>query len=526
MIGRKGGQAAMQSGTASGIKTIAMYLPQYHRVKENDAWWGEGFTEWTAVRAAKPLFLGHAEPRRPLGGRYYDLLDKETFRWQAGLMRKYLVSGLCFYHYWFKDGRQILEKPAENLLGWADIEMPYCFCWANSSWARSWNNIGTWSWSPLFDPARERDAYDVQAAEGILLQQKYGDVQEWEKHFAYLLPFFRDRRYLKANGKPLFLFYGPDGIPCLERMSIYWRQLAKANGLPGIYLVGINMRYPNPAMDACLVLYNGGRESIGNLEQRIKGTSLHAVDYDAMWQKCLGRERMAGMRTYWCGTVDYDDTPRRGRTGTLYLDATAEKFCRYFEELVQKSLKDGNEWVFLNAWNEWGEGMYLEPDELRGYKMLESVAYVMRKYAEVEPSRAGKCIAEDGSATWEQRRANKSAKMQELYHHWLLLKERGGSIVPWLAKRGYREVAVYGMGEVGRHIWAELSASSIKIKYIIDRSKKEVHFTVPIYDLRDALPKCDAVIVSVVDEYWEIARSLEGKVDCPVISLAEIVGES
>ena len=113
------------------MKVIAMYLPQFHRLRENDEWWGEGFTEWTAVKAAEPLFEGHDQPRVPLNENYYDLLDKKTMEWQSELMKKYSVYGMCFYHYWFKDGRRILEKPAENLLNWNNVDMPFCFSWAN-----------------------------------------------------------------------------------------------------------------------------------------------------------------------------------------------------------------------------------------------------------------------------------------------------------------------------------------------------------------------------------------------------------
>ncbi len=133
-------------------KVLAFYLPQFHQVKENDAWWGEGFTEWMAVRRAKTLFPEHNQPRRPLNDNYYDLTDKKTMEWQANLAKKYCVDGFCFYHYYFKDGRKSLEKPAENLLSWTDVDMPFCFCWANESWARSWGGVsGANPWADKFE---------------------------------------------------------------------------------------------------------------------------------------------------------------------------------------------------------------------------------------------------------------------------------------------------------------------------------------------------------------------------------------
>lgn len=138
-------------------KAIAMYLPQFHNVKENNMWWGEGFTDWRAMECAKPLFDGHKQPKCPLNNYKYDLMDKKTMQWQADLMHKYHVYGLCFYHYWFKEGKKILEKPAENLLKWKDIDMPFCFCWANESWVRSWSKLNNQNvWASQFETNYKR----------------------------------------------------------------------------------------------------------------------------------------------------------------------------------------------------------------------------------------------------------------------------------------------------------------------------------------------------------------------------------
>ena len=205
------------------IKVLAMYLPQFHRVKENDEWWGEGFTDWTAVKSGVPLYEEHDQPKKPLNGNYYDLLEKSTMQQQSKWMQEYKVDGLCFYHYYFKDGRKILEKPAENLLKWKDINMPYCFCWANESWARTWSNIGNKNtWSAKLE---KKEISDVNGR-GVLLEQKYGREDDWRKHFEYLLPFFRDERYIKIEGLPIFLIYKPSEIYCLNQMLDYWRKLA------------------------------------------------------------------------------------------------------------------------------------------------------------------------------------------------------------------------------------------------------------------------------------------------------------
>lgn len=173
------------------MKILALYLPQFHRVPENDEWWGEGFTEWTTVRNALPLFPEHEQPHIPKDNYYYDLLDKSTFQKQAEQIKNSGMDGICIYHYWFKNGRQILEKPAEKLLQWKDIQLPYCFSWAHEPWARTWGNFGDQNkWTSIYDKGKNSDRE-------LLLEQKYGNAVDWKRHFEYLLPFFSDNRYIK-----------------------------------------------------------------------------------------------------------------------------------------------------------------------------------------------------------------------------------------------------------------------------------------------------------------------------------------
>ena len=230
------------------MKIIAMYLPQFHRTPENDEWWGEGFTEWTAVRNAKPLFEGHSQPQAPLDEKYYNLLEKNTMIWQSELMHKYGVDGMCIYHYWFKDGRKILEKPVENLLQWKDIDMPYCLCWANETWARSWSGLkGKNTWADKFEQKNEN-------SKDILLEQKYGTEEAWEEHFEYFYKFFCDERYIKIDGKPLLLIYKINTIARLDDMILLWRELAREKGFPDIYVVGAEAEnVPDGILDANLI---------------------------------------------------------------------------------------------------------------------------------------------------------------------------------------------------------------------------------------------------------------------------------
>ena len=196
------------------MKVIALYLPQFHRIPENDKWWGEGFTEWVNVKKAKPLFEGHIQPKVPLNDNYYNLLDTSVIKWQTDIAKKYGIYGFCFYHYWF-DGKLLLEKPLENFLNDKNIDFHFCISWANEHWTNQW----------------------VSSEMNVLIEQKYGDKKEWKEHFDYLLPFFKDSRYIKYQGKPVFLIYRPELIDKRKEMFAYWNELIRLEGFPGICFV-------------------------------------------------------------------------------------------------------------------------------------------------------------------------------------------------------------------------------------------------------------------------------------------------
>ena len=194
------------------MKWFAFYLPQFHEVKENNKWWGQGFTEWTHVKAAQPIYKGHQQPIVPMNQNYYNLMEKETVEWQTLLMKEYGIYGFVYYHYYFC-GEKLLEKPAENLLKWKDIEQPFFFCWANHSWYQSNNG-----------------------EKKLLIEQNYGSEKEWEDHFQYLLPFFKDSRYEKKDSKPVFMIYIAN-FPKMQKMMDYFDKRCKENGFDGIYII-------------------------------------------------------------------------------------------------------------------------------------------------------------------------------------------------------------------------------------------------------------------------------------------------
>lgn len=511
------------------MKTIAMFLPQFHRVKENDEWWGEGYTDWMAVKNAQKLFDEHYQPREPLQENYYDLLDKKTFEWQAGLMHKYDIDGLCFYHYYFKDGKKILEKPAENLLQWKDVDMPFCFCWDNTPWARTWSTIGEKAiWSDKYEKK-----YD-QEGNGILLEQSYGGEKEWREHFQYLLPFFRDDRYIKKNGKPVFLFYRPNQIFCLAEMAAYWNQMARENGFDGVYLIGTNMSKNKKGLDAILICGPNmywNSDFFGNNIQAGVFEGIRYYEYEELWKNAISAKPINNTKTYYGGFIDYDDTPRRGENGTFLRNVSVDTFRKYWYALVRKNMQAGNEFVFLNAFNEWGEGGYLEPDKERGYSFLEAVAYVKKQIKSEEIQGVNvidNSIVEgkhsDQTEELLKMRLDKFKGYFYLLNRWLELKESNRSLVTYFHLHNCHRISIYGFGVLGKHLYEELKHSDIEIAYAIDK-KTMIHPEVEVLTAEETLPEVDAVIVTATFEFDEIRESLRERINAPIISLEEIVQE-
>lgn len=505
------------------IKAIAMYLPQFHQVTENDIWWGEGFTEWTTVRNAESIYPGHEQPKYPFGRNYYDLMDKSTVKWQADLMHKYDIYGLCYYHYWFKDGRRILEKPAENLLVWKDIQTPFCFCWANETWSCSWSNIRSGNvWAGKFETG------NMQGANGILLEQKYGDIGDWEKHFFYLLPFFKDDRYIKKDQKPVFLIYKPLEIYCLEEMILRWNELAKNEGFNGIYVIGANSddRVKN-ILDAELIHEPQAtlleKYGFADAFEKRKGMERVAL-YDDVWRNILDRDNRNNV--YYGGFCKYDDTPRRGKNGVVIEGDTPEKFKQYLAKIYAKNLVAGNEFVFINAWNEWGEGMYLEPDEKDKDSYLNAFSYA-DEYCQFElhhfRERNGK---ENGSLIemWKEK-CDRYEGYWKVLHKWMQLKEENKRLCDYLLAKEYRNIGIYGMGMMARHLQKELADTDVKIVFGIDKKAKSLKSDILLYTPEDNFPEVDVVVVTVAYEYYSIADYLKGKGIKKVLSLEEIVEE-
>ena len=507
------------------MKIISMYLPQYHRVKENDEWWGEGYTDWVGTRNAKPLYEGHYQPHIPLNGYYYDLLDRKTFEWQAELMKKYGIDGQCIYHYWFKDGRQILERPAENLLKWTDIDMPYCFSWANQSWARSWSAVKN---ANVWDDEREKKKGNSNDS-GMLLEQQYGDEKEWRAHFNYLVPFFKDNRYIKVQGKPVFVLYQALYITVLKEMADCWNLWAKQEGFEGIYFIGASNKdeslvdgvlYPAPQM-AMSTLF-----PLANMEPSSK---VKVLDYSTVWNVTLDMAltKESGMVGAFVG---YDDVPRRGNRGCVIDNATPDIFKESLTKLIAINAQHNQPFTFINAWNEWGEGMHLEPDEKYGMAYLEAVKYAKIHYQDVQKNLFMKpSVLEDieqKNVTEQYRlRADRYKSYWQVLDKWLTLKEREKCLAENLQRKGIKTVAIYGIGMLARHLISDLEENGIEIAYGLDKKHMKEVYKFPIYDLSQKQEDVDTIIVTVCYDYASIKQQLEACGYKNIISLETLLEE-
>lgn len=368
------------------MKTIAFYLPQFHSIPENDIMWGKGFTEWNNMKKARSLFEGHYQPRIPLNNNYYNLLDDSVLKWQVDLANEYCVDAFCFYHYWF-DGKKLLEKPVERFLELKELKKEYCICWANEAWTKAW----------------------VSKEDDVLYPQVYGTQDNWENHFQYLLQFFRDERYIKEKGKPLFIIYRPELIDCLNDMLDYFNKRAMEEGFEGICFAYQQLTYDlKKDKDESRFTFNIEYEpaySMHDLSTEKKGyfqlfklgklvdkvwmkifnktlssiylNKVRVLNYDDVWEKCVKRIP-ENEKHVACVFTDWDNTPRRGAKGIVVKGASPEKFKMYLEEkkkMIEKYYS--NNYIFIFAWNEWAEGGYLEPDEKNGYGYLEAIRSVM-----------------------------------------------------------------------------------------------------------------------------------------------------
>ncbi len=353
----------------SKVRIIAFYLPQYHPTPHNDKWWGRGFTEWTNVGKAKPLFRGHQQPKVPADLGYYDLRLPESREAQAQLAREAGVEGFCYYHYWFGNGQEELDLPFKEVVRLGQPDFPFCLCWANESWHKKfWNIDGTVEKKPL-------------------AVQIYDDKEGNEKHFYSLLKAFKDNRYIRVNGKLLFAIYKPLAFERLEEFMTQWNDLAQKEGLGSFYFVGQTYDTPeidailSKGMDACNIIRLWDcfpkqgfiAKKIKHIWRKIKSRPL-IMPYSRVISK-LVTKREEDRKVIPTIIPNWDHTPRSGNGGTVITGSNPNLFAKHVRQVLDVVSKkpEQEQLIFLKSWNEWGEGNYMEPDLKWGRQYIDTL---------------------------------------------------------------------------------------------------------------------------------------------------------
>lgn len=349
---------------APDVRLIAFYLPQYHPIPENDRWWGKGFTEWTNVTKAFPNFDGHYQPHLPIDLGFYDLRLPETRQEQADLARKYGLSGFCYYYYWF-GGKRLLHRPLDEVLKTKEPDFPFCVCWANENWTRRWDG----------------------AEHEILIAQNHS-TEDDINFINSLIPAFNDERYIRINGKPLLLVYRVKLLPNAKKTAEVWREVCHKAGVGDIYLCAVqsfDMRDPRPFG------FDGAVEFPPH-STRVRGLDLlqvhvvnpafqgHLYDYEDYVRNALNTPEV-DYTLFRSVMPSWDNTARRQNNGHIFVNSNPENYEIWLSETIQqtKRIHSGDERIiFINAWNEWGEGCHLEPDTKYQYRFLEATRNALK----------------------------------------------------------------------------------------------------------------------------------------------------
>lgn len=374
-------------------RIIALYLPQFHPIPENDRWWGPGFTEWTNVAKAKPLFRGHQQPKIPANLGFYDLRLPETREAQAELAREAGIEGFCYYHYWF-GGKELLERPFREVVASGKPDFPFCLCWANHSWSnKTWNRKS------------------AMQENSMLMEQVYPGREDDVAHFMSILPALKDDRYIRIDGRPVFVLYSPWDHPHVREWIQTWRQLSVEHGLPGLYMIGIcdstltfrqkpdgTRERVMPNLDSSAELFQTvldmGFDAVNSFGKR-RGEMLSAGKYQDLAKTVVRRLGVpVGQRYEYAKTVkgffapedrwenvfptilpQWDRTPRMASYDGVYVHATPEAFEKHVRQAVDivSGKEPEHRVIFLKSWNEWGEGNYVEPDTEYGKGFLTAI---------------------------------------------------------------------------------------------------------------------------------------------------------
>ena len=370
------------------MKIIAFYLPQYHPTTHNNEWWGEGFTEWTNVAKAKKYYRTQYQPKIPADLGFYDLRIPEVREKQVELAKLAGVDGFCYYHYWFGSGKRELERPFNEVLKSGSPDFPFCLCWANESWSRKfWNKDGN------------------VAGREMLMEQTYPGEDDYKMHFGAVLPAFRDNRYMKIDGKPIFMIYKPLDFKNVKEFISLWNRWSVDAGLPGVHFIGytLDILHEYEKIKACgfdsvcscrlsyaafpYVTLTGFKRFFSKIYSRMWWRISHSSkhhDYRKVFPKLIGEKEIEHEDIIPTIIPNWDHTPRSGRSGYSFSNATPDLFEKHCEDVFSKisTRKDDKQIVFLKSWNEWGEGNYMEPDLKFGHGFIDALRNALNKTKE------------------------------------------------------------------------------------------------------------------------------------------------
>lgn len=369
-------------------RLIAINLPQFHPFPENDAWWGKGFTEWTNVTKARPRFKGHYQPHLPSDTGFYDLRLPEARQMQADLAKEYGIYGFCYYHYWF-NGKQLMERPVNEILSSGKPDFPFMLCWANENWARNWDG----------------------GFRNVLMKQEYNDNDD-ASHIRWLCQnVFSDKRYIRINGKPVFAVYRIELFPNFKHTAELWRRIAKKEYGMDLYL--IHAEYPESpsgrhalemGLDAAFDFQPvGWRKYIGEIPKSALKKKwirllhiqkffpflrnwIEELPFLVSYQDYVNRMKeipLPDYKLFPCVCPSWDNSPRRdGKSYLAFVGSTPKLFGDWVESVLNKFQPFSKEenFVFVNAWNEWAEGNHLEPDQMWGRGYLEELKHALQRY--------------------------------------------------------------------------------------------------------------------------------------------------
>lgn len=354
----------MHEENQGDVKAIAFHLPQFHEIPENNEWWGEGFTEWTNTKRAKPYFKGHYQPHVPhedIG--YYNLLERDIKKKQIEMAKTYGIYGFCYYYYWFH-GKRLLEKPLYQILEDKSLDFPFCLCWANETWSKRW------------------DGKDHE----ILIEQRFSPEDDID-FIQGVIPFFKDDRYIRINGRPVLLVWRSEKLPDPMATVNRWQEEVKKAGLPPVYLIRVeshatDITPSDHGFDASVDFAPNGA-NMGMMPQESQPIdapkSMNFFDYLGTMHNIFERVNVTYKR-FQGVFVSWDNVARKKDSGNVYLNSSPESFQYLLSRVAENTKKNFDKeerLLFINAWNEWAEGCHLEPDEKYGYEFLEACKRVL-----------------------------------------------------------------------------------------------------------------------------------------------------